>query len=60
MSPPGLILNVEFLPPIGASAILFLSSLPRVTKGPVPAILAATAVGSVAYYGNRVMALRKH
>jgi len=45
---------------IGASAILLLSSLPRITKGPVPAILAATATVSGAYYGNTFYALRKH
>ncbi|KAL0953391.1 hypothetical protein HGRIS_004630 [Hohenbuehelia grisea] len=37
---------------IGASALLFLSSLPRVSKGPVPAILATTSAVSGLYYGN--------
>ncbi|KAH6916010.1 transmembrane proteins 14C-domain-containing protein [Coprinopsis sp. MPI-PUGE-AT-0042] len=37
---------------LGASAILFLSSLPRVSKGPVPAILAVTASAAGVYYGK--------
>jgi uncharacterized membrane protein (UPF0136 family) len=43
----------------GASAILLLSSLPRITKGSVPAVLAATATVSGAYYGNTFYALRR-
>ncbi|KZP21039.1 hypothetical protein FIBSPDRAFT_860948 [Athelia psychrophila] len=45
---------------LGASAILFLSSLPRVAKGPVPAILAATAAGAGVYYGNLFYNLSKY
>jgi len=43
---------------LGASAILLLSSLPRVAKGPVPAILSATSAVSVYYYGKTYAALR--
>lgn len=42
----------------GASAILLLSSLPRVAKGPVPLVLAVTSAASGAYYGKTVYALR--
>ncbi|KAG9018412.1 hypothetical protein FRB93_000115 [Tulasnella sp. JGI-2019a] len=42
---------------LGASVILFLSSIPRVRKGPVPAVLAVTAAGSAAYYGNTLRQL---
>lgn len=52
--------SVELIVGIGASAILLLSSLPRIAKGPVPAILAATATVSGAYYGNTFYALRRH
>ncbi|KAJ7314424.1 transmembrane proteins 14C-domain-containing protein [Mycena albidolilacea] len=45
---------------IGASAVLFASSVPRMGKGPVPAMLAATASMSGLYYGNTLYALRKH
>ncbi|KAF8159609.1 transmembrane proteins 14C-domain-containing protein [Crassisporium funariophilum] len=45
---------------LGASAILLLSSLPRVSKGPVPAILALTAAASGSYYGKTVYNFRSH
>jgi hypothetical protein len=44
---------------VGASALLFLSSLPRIAKGPVPATLAVTAALSGVYYGRTFVALRK-
>ncbi|KZV91352.1 hypothetical protein EXIGLDRAFT_769995 [Exidia glandulosa HHB12029] len=43
---------------LGASAILFLSSLPRASKGPVPATLTVTAAIAGAYYGRTWLALR--
>ncbi|TFK26253.1 hypothetical protein FA15DRAFT_667749 [Coprinopsis marcescibilis] len=43
---------------LGASALLFLSSLPRVAKGPVPAILAVTAATSGVYYGKTLYNIR--
>jgi len=43
---------------LGASALLLLSSLPRVAKGPMPAVLTATSAASGVYYGNKVWALR--
>jgi hypothetical protein len=42
----------------GASAILFLSSLPRVAKGPVPAVLTVLSAASGAYYFQTVRALQ--
>ncbi|KAJ8694924.1 hypothetical protein PTI98_007560 [Pleurotus ostreatus] len=42
----------------GASALLLVSSLPRVAKGPVPAILATTSTAAGLYYGNKYLALR--
>ncbi|KAJ7199109.1 transmembrane proteins 14C-domain-containing protein [Mycena haematopus] len=45
---------------IGASAVLFASSVPRMGKGPVPAMLAATSTMSGLYYGKTMYALRKH
>ncbi|KAF7356189.1 hypothetical protein MVEN_00950200 [Mycena venus] len=45
---------------LGASAILFASSVPRLRKGPVPVMLAASATMSGAYYGKTLYALRKH
>ncbi len=45
-------------PHTGASALLLLSSLPRVAKGPVPAVLTATSAISALYYGKTVLALR--
>ncbi|TFK39955.1 transmembrane proteins 14C-domain-containing protein [Crucibulum laeve] len=43
---------------LGASALLFLSSLPRARKGPIPAILAITSAGAGFYYGKTVYNLR--
>ncbi|KAJ7056506.1 transmembrane proteins 14C-domain-containing protein [Mycena amicta] len=45
---------------IGASAVLFASSAPRMLRGPVPAMLTATATASGAYYGKTAYALRRH
>jgi len=45
---------------LGASALLFLSSLPRVAKGPVPATLALTSAAAGFYYGKTVYKLREH
>ncbi|KAF8967687.1 transmembrane proteins 14C-domain-containing protein, partial [Flammula alnicola] len=45
---------------LGASAILLLSSLPRVAKGPVPVVLALTSAGAGLYYGTTVYNLRNH
>lgn len=36
----------------GASVLLLLSSLPRVAKGPVPVVLAATSAATSIYYGR--------
>ncbi|KAK7024879.1 transmembrane proteins 14C-domain-containing protein [Favolaschia claudopus] len=44
---------------LGASAVLLISSIPRITKGPVPLMLAVTATMSGAYYGNTLYAMRK-
>ncbi|KAF7770471.1 hypothetical protein Agabi119p4_6445 [Agaricus bisporus var. burnettii] len=35
-----------------ASALLLISSLPRVTKGPVPMILSVTSASTALYYGS--------
>lgn len=43
---------------IGASALLLMSSIPRITKGPVPVILALTSAGAGAYYGRTLYDLR--
>ncbi|KAG8876465.1 hypothetical protein FRB97_004155 [Tulasnella sp. 331] len=40
-----------------ASVVLFLSSAPRMKKGPVPATLALTGLGSAAYYGSHLRQL---
>ncbi|KAF8587836.1 hypothetical protein K439DRAFT_1407012 [Ramaria rubella] len=45
---------------IAASAVLFLSSLPRVAKGPIPLALAISSATAGAYYGNTWYALRNH
>ncbi|KAJ7628907.1 transmembrane proteins 14C-domain-containing protein [Roridomyces roridus] len=47
---------------VGASAILFLSSAPRMlrSRAPVPSVLATTSALSGAYYGKTVYALRRH
>ncbi|KIP02686.1 hypothetical protein PHLGIDRAFT_78763, partial [Phlebiopsis gigantea 11061_1 CR5-6] len=44
---------------LGASAILLLSSLPRASKGPVPAVLSVTSAVSAVYYGKTVWAVRQ-
>ncbi|KAI0773300.1 transmembrane proteins 14C-domain-containing protein [Trametes elegans] len=43
---------------LGASAILLLSSVPRVAKGPVPAVLTVTSAISTYYYGSTWYAVR--
>ena len=43
---------------LGASTLLLLSSLPRVTKGPIPIVLAVTAAGTGIYYGKTLYAIR--
>jgi len=43
---------------IGASAILFLSSIPRVAKGPVPAALTVLSAAAGAYYYPTVRTLQ--
>ncbi|KIJ61959.1 hypothetical protein HYDPIDRAFT_136812 [Hydnomerulius pinastri MD-312] len=43
---------------LGASALLLLSSLPRITKGPVPVLLAVTSAAAGTYYGKTLYALR--
>ncbi|EGN96690.1 hypothetical protein SERLA73DRAFT_184831 [Serpula lacrymans var. lacrymans S7.3] len=45
---------------LGASALLLLSSLPRVAKGPVPAVLTVASAASGVYYGKTVYGLRNH
>ena len=44
----------------GASALLFLSSIPRVTKGPIPAMLTVTSAVTGAYYGKTIYNLRQN
>lgn len=43
---------------IGASAVLFLSSAPRMMKGPIPATLTASSAIAGLYYGRTVYAVR--
>jgi len=43
----------------GASALLLLSSLPRITKGPVPAVLTLTSAVTATYYGQAIYKLRQ-
>ena len=43
-----------------ASAILFLSSVPRLSKGPIPTGLALASAGAGAYYGNTWYMLRNN
>ncbi|KAH7881779.1 hypothetical protein F5I97DRAFT_1833007 [Phlebopus sp. FC_14] len=43
---------------LGASTLLVLSSLPRVTKGPLPIVLALTGTAAGVYYGKTLYALR--
>ncbi|KDR80580.1 hypothetical protein GALMADRAFT_60688, partial [Galerina marginata CBS 339.88] len=45
---------------LGASAVLLLSSLPRFSKGPIPAMLTITSASAGFYYGNTVYNLRSH
>ncbi|KAF9005987.1 transmembrane proteins 14C-domain-containing protein [Cyathus striatus] len=45
---------------LGASALLLLSSIPRVTKGPVPAVLATTSAGAGFYYAQTLYNIRGH
>ncbi|KAH9025823.1 transmembrane proteins 14C-domain-containing protein, partial [Lactarius hengduanensis] len=44
---------------LGASALLLLSSLPRFSKGPIPALLTVTSAATGAYYGKTVYNLRQ-
>lgn len=43
----------------GASALLFLSSVPRFAKGPIPAMLTVTSAATGAYYGNAIYKVRQ-
>ncbi|KAF9480513.1 hypothetical protein BDN70DRAFT_832647 [Pholiota conissans] len=43
---------------LGASALLFLSSIPRAAKGPIPAVLSVTSAVTGLYYGKTVIAVR--
>ncbi|KXN92657.1 UPF0136 membrane protein P14E8.05c [Leucoagaricus sp. SymC.cos] len=43
---------------LGASALLLLSSLPRVAKGPVPLVLTVSSASAAFYYGNTIRNLR--
>ncbi|KAF9269051.1 hypothetical protein L218DRAFT_891008 [Marasmius fiardii PR-910] len=45
---------------LGASALLFLSSVPRFRKGPVPAMLTATSTAAALYYGNLYLKINNH
>jgi len=45
---------------LGASALLLLSSIPRVTKGPIPALLTVTSAATGVYYGKTVYNLRQN
>lgn len=45
---------------IAASAVLFLSSVPRAAKGPIPATLTVASAGAGAYYGNAWYGLRNN
>jgi uncharacterized membrane protein (UPF0136 family) len=45
-------LTVRLIWLLGASGILLFSSLPRVTKGPLPVLLTVTAALSTLYYGR--------
>lgn len=59
MSGPTQDMSAEWALGTGASALLLLSSLPRVAKGPVPAVLTATSTASALYYGRIVYILRQ-
>lgn len=43
---------------LGASALLFLSSVPRASKGPVPAMLTVTSAIAGSYYGKTLYDVR--
>jgi uncharacterized membrane protein (UPF0136 family) len=43
----------------GASAVLFLSSVPRFAKGPIPAMLTVTSAAAGAYYGRAIYKLNQ-
>ncbi|KAL0573428.1 hypothetical protein V5O48_008522 [Marasmius crinis-equi] len=45
---------------LGASALLFFSSIPRARRGPVPATLTATSTAAAFYYGNLYLNMRGH
>ncbi|KAJ3536082.1 hypothetical protein NMY22_g6192 [Coprinellus aureogranulatus] len=45
---------------LGASALLLLSSIPRVAKGPVPLVLAVTSASTGFYYGKTLYNLSQH
>ncbi|KAN0138199.1 Transmembrane proteins 14C domain containing protein [Lactarius tabidus] len=45
---------------LGASALLFLSSIPRAAKGPIPALLTVTSTAAGAYYGKTIYNLRQN
>ncbi len=49
---PRIMTDLQLTNSAGASALLFLSSLPRVAKGPVPVVLAATSAATGVYYGR--------
>ncbi|KAI0271047.1 transmembrane proteins 14C-domain-containing protein [Russula aff. rugulosa BPL654] len=44
---------------LGASAVLFLSSVPRFAKGPIPAMLTVTSAAAGAYYGRAIYNLNQ-
>jgi len=44
---------------LGASALLLLSSLPRIAKGPIPAVLTFTSAATATYYGKAIYKLRE-
>jgi len=44
---------------LGASAVLFLSSVPRFAKGPIPAMLTVTSAVTGAYYGRVIYKLQQ-
>jgi len=45
-------------PSLGASALLFLSSVPRFGKGPVPKMLSVSSAGAGMYYAKLLSQLR--
>ncbi|KDQ18993.1 hypothetical protein BOTBODRAFT_184794 [Botryobasidium botryosum FD-172 SS1] len=47
-------LNAGFKGALAASALLFVSSIPRVSKGPVPLTLTVTSAAASLYYGKTV------